>query len=212
MTFPGSSRPRQSILDALLAVAANHRDQPSNAPLSETIDIFTVLVDPPRPQILRNGKCGELAAGEIAAKVPISGLSVPRQLSVVAFLSAVYPEQIVLRSIRCHRADSTRQQPSTAVSSEQRAEGGGQLGRRNLPTGAWRDAPTAFYRAAFPAQNAWGTENAAHRITLPSRNTTVTADVAVTSTFFDALPPGSAQPDSVATMRDVPITRSVMKK
>ena len=98
------------------------------------------------------------------------------------------------------------------MSRGQRAEGRGQRGRRNLPTGAWRDAPTVFYWAAFPAQNRWGTENAAHRITLTSRNTTVTADVAVTSTFFNALPAGSAQPNSVASMRDVPITRSVPKK
>ena len=90
--------------------------------------------------------------------------------------------------------------------------GSGQRGRRNLQAEAWRDGPTAFYRAVFPAQNGWGTENAAHRITLPSRNTTVTADVAVTSTFFNALPAGSAQPNSVASMRDVPITRSVPKK
>ena len=109
MTFPGSSRPRQSILDALLAVAANHRDQRSDAPPSEIIDIFTVLVAPPRPQILQDLKYGELAADVIAAKVPISGLSISRHLSVGAFLCTVYPERIVLRSIRSYKGDSTRQ-------------------------------------------------------------------------------------------------------
>ena len=90
--------------------------------------------------------------------------------------------------------------------------GRGQRGRRNLHAEAWRDGPTAFYRAVFPAQNGWGAKYAAHRITLPSRNTTVTADVAVTSTFVNALPTGSAQPDSVASMRDVPITWSLPKE
>ena len=119
------------------------------------------------------------------------------------------------RSIRSRNVDSTHVsslRPQWAVGGGQRAEGRGQRGRRNLPTEAWRDGPTAFYRAVFPAQNGLGTENAAHRITLPSRNTTVTADVAVTSTFFDALPAGSAQPDSVASMRDVTITWSLPKE
>ena len=90
--------------------------------------------------------------------------------------------------------------------------GSGQRGHRNLHAEAWRDAPAAFYRAVFPAQNGWGTKYAAHRITLPSRNTTVAADVAVTITFFDALPAGSAQRDSVLVMRDVSITWNVPKE
>ena len=71
------------------------------------------------------------------------------------------------------------------------------------------------------------------RIAVTLRNTTVIADVAVTGTFAsdlfstvadagevlkvrsslsDALRPGSAPPDSVLVMRDVPITRSLPKE
>ena len=77
-------------------MAANHRDQRSDAPPSETTDIFTFLVDPPRPQMLQDLKHGELAADVIAAKVPISGLCIARHSSMGAFLSAACPEQIVL--------------------------------------------------------------------------------------------------------------------
>ena len=49
--------------------------------------------------------------------------------------------------------------------------------------------PVGFDRAGFVAQIGWGAENAAHRIALPFRNPTVTADVAVTSTFVSGLFP-----------------------
>ena len=96
-----------------------------------TADIFKALADPTRRQILQDLTTGELAAGEIAAKFPISGPSVSRHLSVLKgaglvterrdanrilyslvedrlalsvgqFLSSVCPEQIVLRGIRSY--------------------------------------------------------------------------------------------------------------
>ena len=45
-----------------------------------TTDIFKALADPTRRQILQDLKHGELAAGEIAAKFPISGPSISRHL------------------------------------------------------------------------------------------------------------------------------------
>lgn len=94
-----------------------------------TTEIFKALADPTRRQILQDLKDGELAAGEIAGRFPISGPSISRHLSVLKaaglvterrdsnrilyslveerlalsvgeFLSAVCPEQIVLRGIR----------------------------------------------------------------------------------------------------------------
>ena len=94
-----------------------------------TTEIFKALADPTRRQILEDLKDGERAAGDIAARFPISGPSISRHLSVLkaaglvterrdgnrilyslveerlalavgSFLSAVCPEQIVLRGIR----------------------------------------------------------------------------------------------------------------
>jgi DNA-binding transcriptional ArsR family regulator len=91
--------------------------------------VFRALADPTRRQILQDLRAGELAAGDIGAKFPISGPSVSRHLSVLkaaglvrerregnrilyslveerlaacvgSFLSAVCPEQIVLRRRR----------------------------------------------------------------------------------------------------------------
>ena len=92
--------------------------------------VFRALADPTRRQILTDLRGGERAAGEIAARFPISGPSISRHLSVLkgaglvrerreanriyyslveerlavavgTFLSTVCPEQIVLR----HRRD-----------------------------------------------------------------------------------------------------------
>lgn len=94
-----------------------------------TTEIFKALADPTRRQILQDLKDGELAAGDIAGRFPISGPSISRHLSVLKnaglvterrdsnrilyslveerlalsvgeFLSSVCPEQIVLRGVR----------------------------------------------------------------------------------------------------------------
>ena len=91
--------------------------------------VFRALADPTRRQILQDLGDGELAAGQIAARFSISGPSISRHLSVLkaaglvterrdanrilytlvedrlavcvgSFLSAVCPEQIVLRQRR----------------------------------------------------------------------------------------------------------------
>ena len=95
------------------------------------------MADPTRRQILQDLRPGELAAGEIGARFPISGPSVSRHLSVLkaaglvrerrdgnrilyslveerlavcvgTFLSAVCPEQVVLRR---RRDRSTKEKP-----------------------------------------------------------------------------------------------------
>lgn len=95
-------------------------------------DIFAALAHPTRRQILQDLKDGELAAGEIAARFTASGPTISRHLGVLRqagliterrdanrilyslvgerlalsvgdFLSAVCPEQIVLRGVRPHR-------------------------------------------------------------------------------------------------------------
>ena len=99
---------------------------------SGTTAVFKALADPTRRQILQDLKDGELAAGAIAARFPISGPSISRHLSVLRaaglveerrdanrilyslaedrlalsvgeFLSSVCPEQIVLRGVRDRR-------------------------------------------------------------------------------------------------------------
>jgi len=94
--------------------------------------VFRALADPTRRQILQDLRTGELAAGEIASRFPISGPSISRHLSVLrsaglvserreanrilyslvedrlavclgSFLSAVCPEQVVLRRRRSRR-------------------------------------------------------------------------------------------------------------
>jgi DNA-binding transcriptional ArsR family regulator len=88
--------------------------------------VFRALADPTRRQILEDLRPGELAAGEIARRFPISGPSVSRHLGVLKaaglvrerrdankiyymliedrlalclgrFVSAVCPDQVVLR-------------------------------------------------------------------------------------------------------------------
>ena len=95
--------------------------------------VFRALDDPTRRQILTDLQAGELMAGEIAARFPISGPSISRHLSVLkgaglvterreanriyyslveerlavsvgSFLSTVCPEQIVMRRKR-HKAE-----------------------------------------------------------------------------------------------------------
>lgn len=91
--------------------------------------VFRALADPTRRQILTDLRAGQLAAGEIAARFPISGPSISRHLSVLKgaglvterreanriyyslveerlavsvgnFLSTVCPEQVVMRRKR----------------------------------------------------------------------------------------------------------------
>jgi DNA-binding transcriptional ArsR family regulator len=98
----------------------------------DTAGVFRALADPTRRQILQDLRDGELAAGEIASRFPISGPSISRHLSVLkgaglvierreanrilyslvedrltscvgGFLSAVSPEQVVLRTRRSRR-------------------------------------------------------------------------------------------------------------
>jgi DNA-binding transcriptional ArsR family regulator len=98
--------------------------------------VFRALADPTRRQILQDLRQGELAAGEIAARFPISGPSVSRHLTVLKaaglveerrvanriyyslveerlavavgnFLSVVCPEQVVMRHKR-HKVAAKR--------------------------------------------------------------------------------------------------------
>lgn len=100
----------------------------------ESAGVFKALADPTRRQILQDLRQGELSAGEIASRFPISGPSVSRHLSVLkssglvterrevnrifyslvedrlascvgGFLSAVCPEQVVLRARRNRRRE-----------------------------------------------------------------------------------------------------------
>ena len=93
---------------------------------SDDGSVFRALADPTRRQILQDLRGGELSAGDIAARFPIKGPSVSRHLSILkgagliserreanrflyslaggrlavcvgGFLSAVCPEQVVLR-------------------------------------------------------------------------------------------------------------------
>lgn len=95
----------------------------------ESAGVFRALADPTRRQILQDLKGGELAAGDIAGRFPISGPSISRHLTILkaaglvterreanriyytlvedrlasslgGFLSAVCPEQIVIRHRR----------------------------------------------------------------------------------------------------------------
>jgi DNA-binding transcriptional ArsR family regulator len=102
--------------------------------------VFKALADPTRRQILQDLQGGELTAGDIASRFPISAPSVSRHLGVLRnaglvnerrdanrifyslveerlalcvgqFLSAVCPEQIVLRQ---RRKKNTAVQPKGA--------------------------------------------------------------------------------------------------
>lgn len=100
--------------------------------------IFRALADPTRRQILQELKSGELAAGEIASRFPISGPSISRHLSLLKgadliserregnrilyrlepeeiasavgdFLSAVCPTQVLYR----HRAKKAKKESTS---------------------------------------------------------------------------------------------------
>src|ERR687883_307051 len=95
----------------------------------ESAGVFRALADPTRRQILQDLRGGELAAGDIAGRFTISGPSISRHLSILkaaglvterrdanrilyslvedrlancvgGFLSAVCPDQVVLRRRR----------------------------------------------------------------------------------------------------------------
>jgi len=100
---------------------------------ASTTDVFAALAHPTRRQILQDLRAGELAAGEIATAFSASGPTISRHLSILrsaglvterrdanrilyslvgdrlastvgGFLSAVCPEQVVVRAAR-QRAD-----------------------------------------------------------------------------------------------------------
>lgn len=102
--------------------------------MAEDETVFKALADPTRRQILQDLREGELTAGDIAARFTISGPSISRHLGLLkgaglvrerreanriyyslveerlalclgGFLSAVCPEQIVLRRRRERRLD-----------------------------------------------------------------------------------------------------------
>ena len=106
-----------------------------------TSDVFTALSSPVRRQILQELRDGELAAGDIAGRFPVSGPTISRHLSVLRgaglvterrdanrilyslvgdrlalsvgdFLSAVCPEQMVLRGMQ--RVTATTEVEATA--------------------------------------------------------------------------------------------------
>jgi DNA-binding transcriptional ArsR family regulator len=97
--------------------------------MDDEASVFKALADPTRRQILQDLRSGECSAGEIASRFPISGPSISRHLGVLRgaglvrerrdanrilyslveerlaqcvgdFLSAVCPEQVVLRRRR----------------------------------------------------------------------------------------------------------------
>ena len=101
----------------------------------DSAGVFRALADPTRRQILQDLRGGELAAGEIASRFTISGPSISRHLSILktaglvterrdanrilyslvedrlascvgGFLSALCPEQVVLRRRRDGRAEA----------------------------------------------------------------------------------------------------------
>src|SRR5947199_6324134 len=100
--------------------------------MADDAGVFRALADPTRRQILQDLHHGELSAGEIAARFPISGPSISRHLGVLRgaglvrerrdanhiyyslveerlavsvgnFLSTVCPEQVVMRKQRQRR-------------------------------------------------------------------------------------------------------------
>ncbi len=108
--------------------------------MAEDAGVFKALADATRRQILADLRGGELSAGEIGARFPISGPSISRHLSILraaglvterrdanrilyslvpdrlalcvgGFLSAVCPEQVVLRQRR-GRASARRPKES----------------------------------------------------------------------------------------------------
>jgi DNA-binding transcriptional ArsR family regulator len=108
--------------------------------MADDAGVFRALADPTRRQILSDLRGGELSAGEIAARFPISGPSISRHLSILRaaglvterrdanrilyslvpeqlavcvgnFLSTVCPEQVILRHRRTRAAARTPKEP-----------------------------------------------------------------------------------------------------
>lgn len=106
--------------------------------MDETTGVFRALADPTRRQILQDLQGGELTAGDIASRFTITASSVSRHLGVLKsaglvderrdanrvfyslvedrlalcvgrFLSAVCPEQVVLRQLRRRGESRPRQ-------------------------------------------------------------------------------------------------------
>ena len=102
----------------------------------ESAGVFKALADPTRRQILQDLRHGELTAGAIASRFTISGPSISRHLSILkaaglvterrdsnrihyalvedrlancvgGFVSALCPEQVVLRKRRDRRQATT---------------------------------------------------------------------------------------------------------
>lgn len=109
-----------------------------------TSDVFTALAHPTRRQILQDLRGAELAAGEIASRFDASGPTISRHLAVLRqaglvrerrdanrilyslvedrlalsvgnFLSAVCPEQIVLREVRKRKPGRDRRSGAREV-------------------------------------------------------------------------------------------------
>ncbi len=107
-------------------------------------EIFEALAHPTRRQILQDLKDGELAAGELASRFPVSGPTISRHLGVLRgaglvterrdanrilyslvgdrlalsvgdFLSTVCPEQIVMREARKRSSASPRRKVTEAT-------------------------------------------------------------------------------------------------
>jgi DNA-binding transcriptional ArsR family regulator len=113
--------------------------------MDDDAGVFKALADPTRRQILQDLQSGELSAGEIASRFTISAPSISRHLGVLKssgliaerreanrifyslvedrlavcvgqFLSAVCPEQVVLRQRRKHRASAAQSAPKRGPS------------------------------------------------------------------------------------------------
>jgi DNA-binding transcriptional ArsR family regulator len=70
----------------------------------EASSVFRALADPTRRQILQDLRGGELAAGEIAARFPISGPSVSRHLTVLKSAGLVVERRKANEPVRRSRA------------------------------------------------------------------------------------------------------------
>src|SRR5487761_1183701 len=104
--------------------------------MDDITGVFRALADPTRRQILQDLQAGELTAGDIASRFTITAPPAPRHLGVLRsaglvrerrdanrifyslveerlalcvgqFLSAVCPEQVVLRQVRKRRLKSS---------------------------------------------------------------------------------------------------------
>ena len=74
--------------------------------MKEAARVFQALADPTRRQILQELKAGELAAGEIASRFPISGPAVSRHLSILEVAGLVAQRREGNRIIYSLRADA----------------------------------------------------------------------------------------------------------